>query len=219
MKTSKPFSFILWGDESGFDSRLALYLMERVKVLQNFDYLHYIVHKPEEEAPSVLKRLPPKSKKYHAHCILHFNASVDYDLIVRGFVTLWASTNPGFGECPYTTNTEFEGKCNNTSSFFAYVLHDPRYMRYLEEKCKKPETHKIEYAPDDIQSTDDEKLENELQKAYAFIFEKVRVMQSFEDARSAGDSADTLRQALMECRNESQMRVAMMAHRARMLEG
>lgn len=203
MKSSKPYAFVLWVD----DDRLPVYLVNRLSSMSHFGYLHYIKHKAEEPRQQLIKRSTKEKPKPHYHCLVSFTKATDYDNILRPLVMLWASTNPDFGECPYTFMRTHEGKVNNISSWLAYVIHHKDYMLYLESKHDKPETYKNEYTFNDVVSTDYDILEDQAHNAVSFISQCCEVLQRFEEAKELGANARTLSEALSRCKTYSQMLV------------
>lgn len=215
MKSSKPFAFVLWSD----DERLPLYLSEQVKVRPYFDYLHYIRHDAEKEPAPVIKNATKQESKPHWHCVLHFRKATDYEQIVRLLVTLWASDHPEFGECPFTFARTHEGKVNNLSTWLAYVVHEPNYMAYIESKCDKPESHKMQYDWNDIRSTDYDLLNTQVVNALAYIDKCDKAMRSFVDAKEMGMEAESLTKALGHCETYHQMLVVGSIFKARQWDG
>lgn len=204
MKSSKPFAFVLWVK----DERLPLYLAEQVKPLPNFDYFHWIYHKAEKEPKAIIKRASKQKPKPHWHCVVHFRKAIDYDFILRGFVKMWSLHHPEFGEMPFTYARTHEGKVNNLCTWLAYVVHDERYMAYIESKCDKPESHKQSYDWNDIRSTDYDLLNVQVVNAISFIENCEKVTRDFEDAKEIGFDSPRLSDALGHCKNYHQMLVA-----------
>lgn len=204
MKSSKPFSFVLWVD----DERLPAYLAEWISEQKDFDYFHYIRHEAEAEKAPILKRATKTEPKVHWHCLAHFRKAVDYDMLLRPRVVLWAKDHPEYGEMPFTYVRTHEGKVNNISTWLAYVVHEARYMAHLERMCDKPETHKREYSWDDIQSSDYDLLNAQVTNALAFIERLDETARRFEDAKDLGISESRLSEALRKCKTYPQMLAA-----------
>ena len=204
MKSSKPFAFVLWVK----DERLPLYIAEQVMSLPHFDFFHWIHHKAEKEPKAIIKRASKQKPKEHWHCVVHFRKAIDYDLILRAYVKMWALHHPEFGEMPFTYARTHEGKVNNLSTWLAYVVHDKRYMAYIESKCDKPESHKHAYTWNDIRSTDYDLLNLQAVNAISFIENCEKVTRDFEDAKEIGFDSPRLSDALGHCKNYHQMLVA-----------
>lgn len=204
MKSSKPFAFVLWVK----DERLPLYLAERVKMMTHFDYFHWIHHKAEKEPKAIIKKASKQPPKQHWHCVVHFCKATDYEMILRGFISLWAKEHPEYGEMPFTFARTHEGKVNNLCTWLAYVIHEPRYMAFIESKCDKPESHKHSYDWNDIKSTDYDLLNLQVQNAVSFVDKCEKTVRDFEDAKERGFDSPRLSDALGHCSNYHQMLVA-----------
>lgn len=211
MKSSKPFAFVLWSS----DKDLPMYLKNRLETMSNFGYMHYIRHKAEEPHERIIKKSKIEKPKPHYHCVVSFTKPMDYDSIIRPLVMLWASTNQKFGDCPYTYLRTHEGKVNNISTWLAYVIHHPDYMRYLELKHDKPESYKNQYDFNDIISTDYQILEIQAHNAVSFIRQCCDVIQRFDDAKCIGMTSNSLADALSGCHTYTQMLVVEKVYRAR----
>lgn len=207
MKSSKPFAFVLWVD----DDRLPKYVAERVKCLQHFDYFHYIRHEAEQERPNILKRATKQKPKRHYHCAIHFRKATDYETMLVALVHGWTCQDQAlvdkYGALPFTFARTHEGKINNLSTWLAYVVHEPRYMAYIESHCDRPETYKTAYSWDDIKSTDYDILEAQVQNALAFIDKCDQSANNFEHAKELGEQEARLTDALRHCTTYNQMLV------------
>lgn len=214
MKTSKPFAFVLWTD----GPELPLYCRESLAYMEGFRWMHYIRHQPEPEPAPLICRVKPKPPKPHWHCVAWFDRATDYQSTVEFIVRQWAKNHPQDGECPVSHARTHEGKVLNLSAWLAYVIHEPRYMQWLELRKDKPESHKTAYEWSDIQSTDDETLDSQCQNALAWIGQTVRQVENFEEAKQRGATTATLGAALRECENYHQMQVAALMFRARHID-
>jgi len=214
MKSSKPFSFVIWTD----DNRLPKYLLEIFSSMSNFDYFHYIHHEAEQEAPSVITKATKSPPKAHYHAVLHFRKATDYDLAITGRVGLWAKDHPEYGPMPFTFNRTHEGKVNNLSTWLAYVVHDPQYMQYIESKCDKPESHKRQYDWNDIVSSDYDLLNAQVINALSFIEKCVKSSRMFEDAKDMAMEGSRLLDILANCESYAQMLVAQKIYQAKYYE-
>lgn len=219
MKTSKAYSFILWGDSEKPCEGLPQFIAERVRVDQYHKFFHFILHKPEDFTAPILTRTKVEKPKYHYHCVIQFRVAQDVERIITLLVKEWAVRHPEYGECPFTVNTAFDGKCNNVCAFLAYVKHDRGYLQYLEYKLQKPESFKTEYLWDDIQSTNDELLEAQLQQTIQYIDQCERKATGFSTAREIGLECSSLAEGFAQCRNEMEMRVMRMTFHARREDG
>lgn len=214
MKSSKPFSFVLWVS----DDALVKYLAEYLKLQKDFDYFHFIRHKAEKERANVITRATKSKPKPHWHCVCHFRKAIDYDTIIRFRVMLWASEHPKYGECPYTFSRTHEGKVNNICTWLAYVVHDEAYMAYLEKKCDKPECHKASYKWNDIRSTNYDLLNDQVVNALSFIAQLDTAERNLQEAKELGIESESLTSALWHCRTYNQMLVASQLFKARQFE-
>jgi len=203
MKTSKPFSFVLWANSG----ELPLYIHEVLGAMPDWGWMHWIHHKPEKEPPSLLKRVKREKPKHHYHCLLSWRKPLDFSASLEPIVRAWATSHPEWGECPITWDRTHEGKCLNVSAWLAYVIHHPAYMAYCERKRDKPETHKRCYKWDDIQSTDDLLLERQLHNAVAYIDQCITSEDRVNCAKSLAVESPSLRQALLNCETYNQMQI------------
>jgi len=214
MKSSKPYSFVLWVS----DEALVKYLEEYLKLQKDFDYFHWIRHKAEKERANIISRASKSKPKPHYHCVCHFRKAIDYDLIIRFRVILWAKEHPKYGDCPYTFARTHEGKVNNPSTWLAYVVHNPAYMAYLEKKCDKPECHKYAYTWDDIRSTDYDLLNLQVQNAVSFIDQLNTAERNLQEAKELGLDGSSLVGSLLHCKTYNQMLVVSQIYKAREYE-
>jgi len=214
VKTSKPFAFVLWAD----GAELPLYVAECLRYMPGFRWMHYIHHQAEPEPAPLISRVKPKPPKPHWHCVAWFDRATDYQATVGLAVKQWATNHPDNGVCPMSYARTHEGKVLNICSWIAYVIHDPRYMVWLEEKRDKPESHKTAYKWDDLKSTDDETLNEQCHNAQAWIEQTVRRMRDFEEAKERGSTATSLHEALSECANYAQMQTTFAMYRARRID-
>lgn len=201
MKTSKPFAFVLWAD--GAD--LPYYVKETLQSAYGFHFFHFIRHEPEDEPAPLISRLQPTPGKPHWHCLCHINRPEDYAMLLELIVRRWAMSHPEYGECPMSYSRSHDGKCNCIPAWLAYVIHDPRYMAYLEQKKERPESYKTPYSWDDIKSTSDELLNEQCLNAAGWIDKTCRALEQFKNAVALGASSRRLLPALQEMTSYSSM--------------
>lgn len=212
MKTSKPYSFVLWVS----DDRLPEFVGQSLKQQSEFDYFHCIKHEAEGAQAHIIKRAAAEKPKAHYHCIAHFRKPFSYDDFLRDVVTKWAKLHDEFGTCPMTISRTHEGKTNNVSTWLLYVLHNADYMRYLERVCDKPESHKTEYDWNAIHSTDYDILNAQANNAVSYLEQLCKRIDSVENAKELALKSKSQLDALLQCEDYHAMLVVSQIYRASM---